>query len=627
MKNNGCFAVFLLLLAGPLSLWAAPADSELFAEAESRFLNNNYTAALVGYDEFLQLYPSSDLLADVQYRRAVCLYELGNYQQASDLLTDISLRYRWTRYIDAVPLWQGLSLYRLSRFTPSLVSINEYLTTGKDPQLVPRALLCKSLDLEALQKLPEAADAARQLVNDYPKSEPAGPALVLLSSLLLKEEAYNDLEQVTAGADSASLPADLRQQLLWNRAEGLWANNRQSEALAIYQDLRDAHTDISAAAYRRLFAAAQAQADLPRMESLGREMESHFAGAPQVMVDVWAAIGVEYYKKGNLDAAYVYLQRAWGLRKSYQVNGAVPIYLAKIMQDRKDTEGARSLLQDYAAQPGASSESAMLALGVLAHDSGELSLAESILSRFLSTYPKSHDGPRVAALLADVEFREGKLDQSSALTAKYLQGDNAGASRPDFLRLQAEIDKKKGDFAAAAGVLQEYVRLSPQDVEAAVDLLEMQFLAKDYQSVLNGAPALLSAASPRSPRDRILAPYLFGLSQVAVKDYAGAAATLGKIDTNAAQANGLGVIVPYLRYYLGWSYSKTADFKTSATIMDGLVKDYPLHALAPKILFLAGWSHFNLGDFDQAANDFLQAANSDGDRSSADKDFYLMPKA
>ncbi|HUI71982.1 MAG TPA: tetratricopeptide repeat protein, partial [Spirochaetia bacterium] len=124
MKNNVLGIVLLLLLAGPLGLWAAPADSELFTEAESRFLNKNYTAALVGYDEFLQLYPSSDLLADVQYRRAVCLYQLGNYQQASDLLNDISLRYRWTRYINAVPLWQGLSLYRLSRFTPSLVSIN-----------------------------------------------------------------------------------------------------------------------------------------------------------------------------------------------------------------------------------------------------------------------------------------------------------------------------------------------------------------------------------------------------------------------------------------------------------------------------------------------------------------------
>ncbi|MGO9410372.1 MAG: tetratricopeptide repeat protein [Spirochaetia bacterium] len=627
MKNKVRRAAVLILLAGPLSLWAAPAASEMFTEAESRFLNKNYTAALVDYDEFLQLYPSSDLIADVQYRRAVCLYQLGNYQQAWELLTDVSLRYRWTRYLEAVPLWQGLSLYKLSRFTPSLVSLNEYLTTGKDPQLVPRALLCKSLDLEALQKLPEADQAARQLLKDYPKSEIAGPALVLLSSLLVKEKSYDALEQLAASADAVSLPADLRQELLWNRAEGLRENNRQSDALAVYADLRDARTDISVAAYRRLFAAAESQSDLARMEALGQEMESHFAGMPQVMMDIWAGIGVEYYKKGNLDSAALYLQRAWALRKSYPVDGTVPIYLAKIMQDRKDTEGARSLLQEYMAQPGASSESATLALGFLARDSGELALSEGILTRFLDSYPKSASAPKAAALLADVELQLGKTDQSSALVAKYLQGGAAGAARPDFLRLQGEIDRKKGDFSAAAAALQEYVQLVPHDLPASMDLLEMQFLARDYQSVRQGAPGLVAPASSKSPREGILAAYILGLSQVALKDYAGAVATFGKIDTAAAQANGLGVIIPYLRYYLGWSYSKTGDFKSSAAIMDSLVKEYPLHVLAPKILFLAGWSHYNLGDFDQAANDFLQAANSDADRSSSEKDYYLYAKS
>ncbi|MGA2614003.1 MAG: tetratricopeptide repeat protein [Spirochaetia bacterium] len=620
-------AAIFIMLAGPVSLWAAPAAGELFTEAESRFLNKNYTAALVEYDEFLQLYSSSDLLADVQYRRAVCLYQLGNYQQASEVLSDVALRYRWTRYIDAVPLWQGLSQYRLSRFTPSLVSINEYLTTGKDPQLVPRALLCKSLDLEALQKLPEASDAARQLLKSYPKSETAGPALVLLSSLLLKQKSYDQLEQLAAASDPSSLPVELRQEFFWNRAEGLWAANRQVDALAIYTDLRDARADISLAAYRRLFAAAESQGDLPRMESIGQEMDGHFAATPQVMMDIWAGLGVENYRKGNLEPATMYLQKAWALRKSYKVDATVPIYLAKIMQDRKDTEGARSMLQDYIAQPGASSESAMLALGVIARDSGEMTSAESILSRFLDAYPKSPNAPRAAALLADVEFRQGKLDQSAALTSRYLQGDAAGSSRQDFLRLQAEIDQKKGNFAAAAASLREYTGLAPQDTDAAVDLLEMQFLARDYQSVLSGAPALLASLTPKNPRSGILAAYLLGLSQVAVKDYAGAVATLTKVDTGAAQAADLGVIVPYLRYYLGWALTKTGDFKSGAGILDTLVTAYPYHVLVPKILFLAGWSHFNLGDFDKAADYFSQAANAEGDRSSAEKDFYLYAKS
>jgi TolA-binding protein len=625
MEKKVFAAVFFVMLASPVLLRAQPAASELFTEAESRFLNNNYTAALVEYDEFLQMYPSSDLIADVQYRRAVCLYQLGNYQKASDLLTDISLRYRWTRYIEAVPLWQGLSLYRLSHYTPSLVSLNEYLARGKDPQLVPRALLCKALDLEALQKLPEAVDTLRQLRKSYPQSPVSESALVVLSSLLLKEKSYDDLQQLATAPEAGSLPGALRQEFLWNSAEGLWQNNRQADAIPIYMELRDARTDIAVAAYRRLFSAAQAQGDLARMDALGREMETRFSATPQVMMDIWAALGVEYYKKGNRDTAYAYLQRAWGLRKSQRVDSAVPIYLAKILQDRKDAAGARSLLQEYMAQPGASSEDATLALGFLARDSGELPLAESILSRFLSSYPKSPNAPRAAALLADVELRQGKTDQSALLVSRYLQDDAAGSSRPDFLRLQAEIDRTKGDFAGAATALQEYSRLAPQDIDASVDLLEMQFLARQYQSVQRQAPAVVAPAG--SSRAGILAAYLLGLSQVALKDYAGAVATLAKIDINAAKANDLAVIIPYLQYYLGWAYSKTADYKSAAAVSDGLVAQYPLHQLAPKFLFLAGWSHYNLGDFDKAAIDFLQAANSEADRASSQKDFYLYAKS
>ncbi|HVP19370.1 MAG TPA: tetratricopeptide repeat protein [Spirochaetia bacterium] len=619
----------VVVLAAPVSLWASPPAVELYNEAESRFLGGNFTSALVGYNEFLQFYPSSDLTADVQYRRAVCLYELGNYQQASDLLSDIALRYRWTRYIGAVPLWQGLCLYRLSRYTPSLVSLNEYLATGKDPLLVPRALLAKSLDLEALQKLPEAADAARQVVSGYPRSEVVAPALVLLSSLLREEKSYDALEQLAAATDTETLPAGLRQEFLWNRAEGLWASDRQADAVTIYLELRDARSDISLAAYRRLFAAAQSQNDHARMEALGREMESHFAGTPQVMLDIWAALGVQSYKARDLTAAWMYLQRAWALRKSFTVDSSVPIYLAKILQDRKDTEGARSLLQDYAAKPGASSESAMLALGVFARDSGELPVADSILTRFLQAYPKAGTTQQAAAILADVELREGKIDQSAALVSQHLQ-EATGEARASFLRLQAEIARERKDFTVAAGALKDYLQLAPEDVDARVDLLEVQFLGKDYASIPPGAAAVLAAApdlASKNPRAWILVSYLLGLSQVAMKDYSRAAATLGSIDPDAAARNDLGVIVPYLRYYLGWSYSKTGDFKTSARILDALIAAYPRHALAPKILFLAGWSHYNLGDFDLAANDFFQAGQAEGDHSSSDKDFYLYAKS
>ena len=540
--------VCLVLLAASIPLWAAPAAGELFTEAESRFLGKNYTAALVEYDEFLQQYPSSDLVADIQYRRAVCLYQLGNYTDASSLLDEISRRYRWTRYLDAVPLWQGLALYRLSKYTPSLVNLNEYLGAGKDPLLVPRALLCKALDLEALQKLPEAADAARSIVKGYPGAEVYPSALVLLGSLLLKEKSYGELEQLTASLDLSSLPPSLRDELLWSRAEALSGLGRTADAAAVYGELLDARTDISLAAHRRLFAAAFAQGDLPRMESLSRVMESRFGGTPQVMMAEWAALGVENYKRGNVDVSEMYLQRAWALRKTTRVDETVPIYLARIREDKKDAAGARSLLEEYTTLPGASSESALLALGAAARQAGDLPAAERYFTRFLDTFPTSERLGEGAAQLALTKFQEGKVDESAALIAKYLQGPVAGLSRQDLLRLRVEVMKKKGDYGAALDSLREYVSLAPNDTEARVDLLETQFLLKQYGAVTQGAEALLSSApdlASSNPRAAILAVYLRGLSLVALKEYQGAASVLEKISADGARKAGLAAILPY----------------------------------------------------------------------------------
>ena len=56
----------LLLTGGAQSLAAAPAEGDLYAEAESRYLGRNYAAALESYDAFLAAYPQSERVSDVQ---------------------------------------------------------------------------------------------------------------------------------------------------------------------------------------------------------------------------------------------------------------------------------------------------------------------------------------------------------------------------------------------------------------------------------------------------------------------------------------------------------------------------------------------------------------------------------
>ena len=167
---------FLLLLCGAglvaaVPAAAAPAENDLFAEAESRYLGKNYTAALESYDAFAAAYPLSERIADVQYRRAVCLYRLDRYRDAVQLIGDIEVRYRTTRYFSFVPLWKGLSLYGLKSYSLCVDSLDKFLAGPADAEFTPQALLHKAL---AQQALSDDAAARESLVVLTSATSPRG---------------------------------------------------------------------------------------------------------------------------------------------------------------------------------------------------------------------------------------------------------------------------------------------------------------------------------------------------------------------------------------------------------------------------------------------------------------------
>ena len=120
------------LLAVPLPAQAARSEADLFAEAESRYLGGTYTAALEAYEAFLDAYPRSSLVPDAHYRRAVALLRLERWQEASDSLREVETRWRATRWIDYVPLWQGIALYHLDSWSLALASLDRFLAGTPD---------------------------------------------------------------------------------------------------------------------------------------------------------------------------------------------------------------------------------------------------------------------------------------------------------------------------------------------------------------------------------------------------------------------------------------------------------------------------------------------------------------
>ena len=158
----------------------------------------------------------------------------------------------------------------------------------------------------------------------------------------------------------------------------------------------------------------------------------------------------------------------------------------------------------------------------------------------------------------------------------------------------------------------------------------MSFTLKQYDRIVSEADAIRArfpGIQASDPSAFLTVAYLRGLSLVARKDYRGAIADLRAVQAPAAQAAGLGGIIPYARYYLGWAYVRTAAFDRAAAVFDELAAGFPGHELSSMILYLAGWSHFSMGSWQKAAGYFASLSKAAAPVELAQKSIYLYAKS
>ncbi len=620
----------LLFLGGPVAASAAPAESDLFSEAESRYLGHNYTAALEAYDAFLAAYPLSERVADVQYRRDVCLYRLARYKEAVALADDIGRRYRSTRWFAYVPLWKGLSQYALGSYSLAIDSLDAFLSGETDPEFTPQALLHKALAQHALSNDTAAVATLQSLATGYQASSVFPYSAVLLGSLLQQSGASADLLALTQRTDPSSFPAPWKNQFLLLRAAALWGAGRFDDAQPLYIQLVGAPDDVALVAYGRLFSAAQRRNDLAGMRDLTQAAETRFAGHTDLLSQLWTRVGAESFRAGASDSAEPFLRRAWNARAQVPVNEAVPLYLAEILLQRKDPAGARQVLLDFLAAGNQGTGAVIIRLGDLAVMGDDFAAAAGYYAQFRAAYPDSKRAPEAGALLAYCLFRQNKDGDASRLVDELLaQGDDPSLTR-QLMKLRIVLLNRAQRTSDAAAALKQYTGLYPDDLRSRLDLLKTLFVLQRTPQIVSEADAIrkqFPSIDTQDPYAAIVTSYLRGLALISSKDYSRASAELATINPDTAQKNGLAAIVPYARYYLGWASLRQADFPRASQVFDSLATAFPSHELAPMVVYLAGWSHFSAGEFDKAAAFFAKGSAAGGQDELSQKSLYLLAKS
>lgn len=614
------------LLALPHPAHAARSEADLFAEAESRYLGGAYAAAIEAYGGFIDAYPRSSLVPDAYYRRAVALLRLERWQEASDALREVETRWRATRWIDYVPLWQGIALYHLGSYALALASLDRFLAGAADPDLTPQALLHRGLCLMALGDAAGAERTLAKLIADWPNAANRSYARVVLGTLYARAGSWSALSELTRELPPETDP--WRERLALLRSEALWETGPQEEAAALARGLVASRDDgIALPAYQRLFAAAEAGGDLPTMQSLTQAAEVRFASSPPVLAELWTRTGVASYRRGNRELAEYFLARAWGLRERTPVGEIAALYLAEAMIDRGDAAGARGVLETFIASGQPSSGAAVMRLGDAALAGGDYAAAAARYEEFLERWPGSERRTEAGYLLAYSRYRQGRFAEAAATVGRF--AGQPGPFARDLVRLRIALLKREGRWEEALAEADALIAGDPQDARARLERMKLLFqlgrvadLPAEAEALFTRVPGLAAA----DPYAYLLASYLRGLGQVARKEWRAAAASLDVASAPAADRAGLGAIVPWARYYLGWAALRGGSPDHAAVVLDGLVAAGPAHELAQRALFLSGWAQFTLKAWTEAADRFSRAA-SGADRDLADRARYLAAKS
>lgn len=618
-------ALFGVLVVG--TAFSQSNDKQLFQEAESRFRAQDYEFALEFYTTLVKDYPLSGYVPDAQFRRAVCTFRLNRPQEALELFKQVERKYPSTRFAAFVPFWIGVIEYNNKNFKEAAYYLRNYLEMG-DSSLVGQARLYLAVSENTLGNPDSAIVLLEEMLSDAESSGTDPYALILLSSLYIKQDRYADVLELTDKSDLSSLQEEQAQRLQLYRAEAYWHSGQVEEAVALYEDLLKAPPDISSIAFQRLFIYNEQIGNESVLQNVVNTAEIRLAGYPEILSEFWLRIGIETFRDGKKDLAQSYFQRIWNMGNRGEMSGLVPLYLADILFADQQRQQAIEILRSFLAVSNDQGELILFRLAGFYLETGDWNNAAIYYGEFLSNFTDSKYYSEASYLLAYSLFMSERDPEALKVISNVLQNARGGAFTVQLLRLQSLLFKRTGDAAAAIRTLREYLPLNPGDVKARMDLIKLHFQQKEYDSVISEVGKVKDDVpfSDASSSYFLLSRYMYGLAYISRKEYENASSILDGIKLASVKEANLSIIYPFVLYYRGWAYYRTSNYEQAEKEFEELITEYPLHELQPRAAYLAGWCAFAVGEYGRAEKHFIMLSQ-DADAATKLKTSFMLAKS
>ena len=595
---------------------------DLYAQAEKRLENGDYTLAMELYQRLTREYPLSSLISDAQFRIGQCFYHMGDNRKALEQMGRVAQRYRTTRYARYISFWRGLLSYRLDMLEEADKWLGIYIQEASTAQDVEGnfldvyrkdAFLYRILSLKELGKREEAVKLLEELYRIL-KSPSVDPyVLTLLGNFYHEDGRLQDLEKLLDPVDINSLSSPWFEHLSFLKAEVLYSTGYEEEALSIYLRLTGSASQAAGPAYERVFTSYLEKGYLELVQGLISRAEVDLKDEAVLLNGFRLRAGIGFYRNGMPDRAMFFFDKVWEGRSEQKISYLVPLYMARIAGERNNYQAALSYLDTYSELYEEGRERVLYTKGEFLTRLEDWEEALELWKKYFNDYSDSEflsPGSYHAGYSA---YKLGRYSEALEFFEKVDPSILDGYQRQGLLRLKARLLGWTGKYDEAVTAWENYLAMYPEDWTSRGEALKSRFLSGDYSGTVGGA--MLLKRRNDSIEDRALsalAYYLSGLSYLSGNRHKEALEDFMPLTRKQLESAGIGEVFPFVLYYRGWAFYQSADYvpalrdfrELSEILQDLGMEAVPSAELLSRATYLAGWCAYQLGDYEDAADFF-----------------------
>ncbi len=659
------------------------ADECRLREAESLYLSKKYAEAEPLYAQCAA--SNGFAYADYSFlRRGECLGRLGRFEEAANLAMSLPRKFPASKLIGPARLltgkafvqagkpgparealaplirektpetaeaayWSGQSFLKEKEPAKALAAVEAGLAAQpKDPG----RLLLELGRAETLAEIParraDALDAYARFAKDHPADLQAPRALYLAAYNALRLDRF-DAAKAHASAFAGAYAADpLMPEVRFVAAEADLRNQHWAEAAEGYADLVRRWPQSPRADEARV-RGALALSTQKKYDEAVDSLTPHLAAIrdPALRAQAQYLIGRARADQGRFEPAITALNASLATKNDWSradetllalahcyrarnQNGEAEAALKRLLQAfpkspvaasalylLADAEAARDQLdpalghyREAVTRAGADDPTAPLArfgVGRTLYRKGDWAGAVEALGDLARTFPKSEVVPRALYARALAERKLKREAEAIQDIQAFLESKPKGQEAADARLVLGLCQASTGRIDDAAKTLTDLVNDQPNDPRIDQVRYELAFIQEKRKHETEAAEIFrrIAATSPTSP---LAAEALFRAAEI---DYAAHRfAEAGATFQDALAKSPAPALKEMILNRIGWSAYQRGDYQAAAQGFDRQVSDFPAGSLLADGLYMAAESNFRAAQWRPAHDRYLKASRT-----------------